>query len=170
MTACVNPLFFDNVQPATNHAPVVVNMQPQPSFGRIQVLVGPNCAPDETFRADRVDDADLDILTVRYSLLVPRGVTDSNRITVFESEMLPLDEAVDGRFYDFQPFQLDSSRLTILLGGDLTPQFDAASGQLLELRISDGGFKTGTNDAPEGAGLFFISWPIKLIPSETCAP
>lgn len=170
MTACVNPLFFDNVQAAVNHAPVVVNMQPQPTFGRIEVNVGENCAPDETFRAERLEDADFDVLTVRYSLLLPRGVGGSKRETVLEQELVPFDEPIEGRLYDFQPFQLDGSRLNILLGGDVGEQVDRPEGQLLELRISDGGFKAGTDDVPEGAGLFYMSWAIKLTRVDCVAP
>lgn len=162
---CVNPLFFDNVAPAANHAPVVINMQPQPTFGRIVVNPGLNCAPTETFIATRVEDADFDRLTASFNLLVPRDETpDGVRFNLFEIVLEPLEEPVDGAFYVLPSFQLDPTTLRTKVGrAELGLQADRPEGQLLELRISDGGFE-GPEDiaVPEGAGLFFISWAVQL--------
>lgn len=162
---CVNPLFFDNVAPAANHAPVVINMQPQPTFGRIVTLTGLNCAPNETFIAARVEDADFDRLTASYTLLLPRDETpDGARVNLLEIVLEPLPEPVDGVFYVLPPFQLDATTLRTKIGvAELNVQAERPEGQLLELRISDGGF-VGADDVavPDGAGLFFMSWAIQL--------
>ena len=157
-------------EPAVNHAPVVVAMQPEPDVGRIEINLGDGCVPSETFLAERVEDADLDVLTVRYSLLLPRGAIGSKRESVREQELVPFDEPVDGRWYDFQTFQLDGTRVNDLLGGDVSEQVNRPEGQLLELRISDGGFQAGSDEAPEGAGTFYLSWPIKLTRVDCVAP
>jgi hypothetical protein len=166
---CVNPLFFDNVAPAANHAPVVINMQPQPSFGRIVVNTGNNCGATETFVAGRLEDADFDQLTATYMMLVPRDDTPSGaRFKLFEVVLDPLPEPVEGAFYVLPPFQLDPSNVRLRVGvAELGVQADRPEGQLLELRISDRGF-IGEDDTnvPEGAGLFFMSWAIAVTDPE----
>lgn len=159
-TGCLNPLYFDELEVLLNHAPLLHNVQPTPSFGDIEVNVGEGCAP-VSFRADRVEDADLDVLTVRYSVLVPRGLSEA-RVVLREEELVPLDEPVDGSFYDLRPFELTGSVLRIALGGDLDEQVREDKEQLFELRISDGGFKAGTDEVRDGAALEYIGWAIKL--------
>jgi hypothetical protein len=167
----VNPLFFDNVQPAVNHAPVVVNMRPRPSFARIEMNVGENCAPQETFRPERVEDADLDVLSVRWSLLLQaKDFADGVSQALLDYEIEPLESPVEGSFYVFPEFQVDRTTVLQRLRGDLdvqTPPFDdddpVIDGQLLELRISDGGFAPGSDEAREQAGFFYLSWPIRLL-------
>lgn len=173
MTACVNPLFFDNVQPAVNHTPVLVNMQPLPGFARRVINVGSNCGPgpDGSFFASRLDDADLDTLTVRYSLLLPRGGSvEGAREILFEEELEPNADPEALVVYDFKPFEVDRTKVINALGEfglreqtEPGPEGQLVEGQLLELRISDRGFKAGGNEpAREDATVLFISWAIKL--------
>ncbi len=169
---CVNPLFFDNVAPAANHSPVVINMQPQPSFGRIVVNTGDNCGATETFVASRLEDADFDQLTATFMMLVPRNNDpDGTRFKLMEVVLDPLPEPVDGAFYVLPPFQLDPSNVVLRVGeAELREQALRPEGQLLELRISDRGF-IGEDDTnvPEGAGLFFMSWAIEVTdPTDAC--
>lgn len=164
-TGCLNPLFFEDVEPAVNHAPAVTNLLPQPSFEDVVANAGANCAPPEAFRADRLDDADGDVLTVRWTLLVPRA-DGAARIPLLEEELEPLEPPIDDVEYDFRPFELSGSRLRIALGGDLDNQSKADVQQLLELRISDRGFKPGTDEPRADAGSFLASWGVKLLNTE----
>ena len=163
---CLNPLIIDKVQTDVDHAPVVTHMSPQPSFGRLDVNAGKNCAPLTTWRADRLDDADLDTLTVRWTLLLPSADNPDGRTTSLPDIQLdPQDPPVNDVVYAFAPFTLD--RTTVLRFMESTQLSDQAAnhsdvGQLLELRISDGGFKSGTDDAPDGFVVFFQSWAIVL--------
>lgn len=167
-TACVNPLFFDSVQPAVNHSPLLENMQPPPGFARRVINVGANCGPgpEGSFFASGLNDADLDVLTVRYSLLLPRdGSPDGAREILFEEELEPNPEAQALLVYDFKAFEVDRTKIVNALGtAGLGEQVDPAiEGQLLELRISDRGFKAGGNEPTnDDATLLFLSWSIKL--------
>jgi hypothetical protein len=136
-------------------------MTPEPSFANIDANAGSNCGQPPSFSAERLDDADLDTLTVRWTLLVPRGEGAAS-VRLIEEELEPLDPPVDGVVYDFRRFELDRTKLVNALGGDLSEQAKPDHEQLLELRISDGGFKAGTDDPRDGAGLVFLSWGIKI--------
>ncbi len=188
MAGCLNPLFLDRAVPDADHAPVLVNMQPPPNvnvaqcplgstactapFGRLDVNVGDGCAPLTTFAADRLEDADLDPLTVRKSIIFANGVEDApKRLRLSDTEIDPSAEPVDGSFYDFPPFQLDQATVTdILPAAVLDEQVDADHsklGQIFELSISDGGFKGDDTAAPEGFAVTTVAWPIRL-KSESC--
>lgn len=157
---CLNPLLFDELEVNVNHAPLLLNVQPRPTFGNLDVNVGSGCAP-RTFRAERLEDADLDILTLRYSILVPRGAAEA-RILLREEELVALEEPADGVVYDLRPFELTALVLRTALGGDIDEQVRDDNEQLLELRVSDGGFKAGTDEPRDGAALEYVSWSIKL--------
>lgn len=174
---CLNPFFFDNVEEPVNHAPVFTNLTPQPSFERLVINVAPNCGPLVTFKADRLDDADFDKLIVRWSLLLEReGTTGGARERLVELELEPCNglepcppEDPGTPIYDFLPFELDRTKVLFALGqAELTAQTDPngdIEGQLLELRVSDRGFKPNGEDVVEEAGLVFQSWAIKLVQS-----
>lgn len=162
---CVNPLFFDNVNAAANHAPVVVNMRPPPSFDRLELNVGTNCAPLFNFFPDFIDDADLDVLSVRWTLLLETdGVVGGARATLRDEELTPFDEPVEGRLYAFTPFQVTREVLQInLVDFEEQATNPDIEGQLLELTVSDGGFKPGAGAVPtDGAGVFYMSWAVRL--------
>ena len=161
---CLNPIFFDKVEIDVNHAPVLTGMTPAPTFDRVNAQLGPDCAPLESFRAVRLDDADEDVLTVRWTLLLPRdGTLTGARVNLLEVDLEPLVPRVEGLEYDFQPFQLDRAKVLGALGpSELASQAQREEGQLLELRISDRGFKTGTFDAPDGADVVYMSWAVKV--------
>jgi hypothetical protein len=154
-----------------DHAPVVTQMKPDPSVGKIPANLGANCAPAATFFAESVDDADGDDLTVRWTLEFPEEgfgagsfQTVSRVITEFTLQKLPV--AVDNKNYDFPPFELDQQTLVpqTMTTDELAKQVSNFSdvGQLLELFISDGGFEAGTNDASKGFSVVSFSWAIQL--------
>lgn len=162
---CVNPLFFDDVTAAVNHAPVVANMRPAPSFERLELNFGVNCAPLFSFFPDFIDDADLDVLSVRWTLLMETsGVVGGLRATLRDEELEPLPEPVDGRFYAFTPFQVTRDVIISALIPENQTTDPQIEGQLLELTVSDAGFKPGNNTSipNDGAGVFYMSWPVKL--------
>jgi hypothetical protein len=162
---CLNPLFFTDVEVPVNHAPILTGLVPEPSVRRREINVAANCVPLDTFRAARLDDADFDVLTVRWTLFLDReGSVGGARERIVEEELVPLDPPVDGIVYDLRPFVLDRTKVLAALGSaELAAQTGpGVEGQLLELRISDGGFKTGTDEPPDGAALLYHSWAIKL--------
>lgn len=162
---CVNPLFFDDVAAAANHAPVVANMRPSPSFDRLELNVGTNCAPLFTFFPDFIDDADLDVLSVRWTLLLDAsGVIGGVRVELRDEELVPLEEPVDNAFYAFTPFQVTREVLEVkLVPFDEQAADPNIEGQLLELTVSDRGFKPGDGAVPsDGAGTFYLSWAVRL--------
>lgn len=173
-TGCLNPFFFENVEEPVNHAPILTDMEPAPSFERIEVNVAPNCGPLVTFRPARLDDADFDTLTVRWSLFFAQtGSEDGARRILFEEDLEPCSggspcpsDDPEVPIYDFHPFELVHENVRDALGlAELDAQTGGApgvEGQLLELRISDGGFQTGKDDARDGAALVYMSWPIRL--------
>lgn len=164
---CINPLFLDDVKPDANHAPVVVNMRPTPGFARLELNVGQNCGPLFDFFPDLINDADLDVLSVRWTMLIDTGGFEGGvHRTLRDERLVPLEEPLaDGRFYVFTSFQVTA--LTLEAGGvDIEEQTDPQNpvdGQLLELTVSDGGFQPGFGAIPEeGAGVFYMSWPVRI--------
>jgi hypothetical protein len=169
-SGCFNPFFLTEVETLVNHAPTVDGMTPEPSFGMIPVNVGDNCTPKSFGPVARVDDADADPLTVLWSIVI-KIESDSevgSRVDLKQDVMAPLEEPTpEGFLYEpFEPFEPSRVLLESKLLGSTNLQRQvnerAQDGQLLELRISDGGFLGDDVAVPEGRDLFFASWHIQL--------
>lgn len=172
-TGCLNLLFDPKFAATLDHAPVVTGMEPAPDAGKIPANIGTACA-SPTFFAQSVDDADGDDLTVRWVLRFPRDPQGNGDIQTVPRQLLEfsvtkLPAPVDGKNYDFPPFEVDHQ--TVVDSG----AFDegevqnlatiaelANAGELLEVFISDTGFKAGTNDPNDGGAVVFFSWAIEL--------
>ena len=169
---CLN-LLQEDFQPPVDHAPVVSGLVPPPGPKPVVQNVGLNCAPADTCRADSLDDADGETLTVRWSVRLDRSRDNDGsqivRLILFEADLDRLNPPVHGINYDFQPFQLDFTTVTNQISeADLSGQQKDRT-QLLELGVSDGGFRSGTEEvrAP-GQLLTYFSWPLKLIAVDAC--
>jgi hypothetical protein len=159
-TGCLNPTFFTEVEAEDNHAPEVTLLAPVPSFNPLKVNVGAECRVERVV-AQRLDDADGDLLSFRYSLVVNRPGTDGVDVVLMADD-LPRKEPLVGEEspYDFPTLELNRALLEPALG-DLQFQANGTNGQLLVLRISDRGFST-SGEARAGAALLFFSWAIQL--------
>jgi hypothetical protein len=162
-SACFNPVYLGKTEPRENHVPIVEAFPP-PSFEPLQADVGEGCAP-LTIPITTLDDADGDILTVRFDALVSRNGRAA-RVELRESP--PISPSDDGEYplTALTTLVLDEDLLAARLG-DLERQMDPRNNltQLIELRVSDTGFVTDENGDPVAdgdGGLVFLSWMIRL--------
>lgn len=161
--ACFNPTYIGHPVPRENHVPVVEAFPP-PSFEPLQADVGGTCAP-LTLSITQLEDADGDILTVRFDAFVNRtgrGV----RVPLRESPPLSALETGDYPLTALTTLALDEELLSAKLG-DLERQMDPRNDltQLIELRVSDTGFVADENGDPVAdgdGGLVFLSWMVRL--------
>ena len=160
---CIDPFLIDGVRPPTNHAPTGEAVSPELKVAPVPAPFGEGCQP-LVVRVAQLFDADLDPLTVRVTLLLARdGAPDGARELLFEDEVVPV-ENLEGTFvYDLVPLELTEALLRSEVG-DLATQVAPGNTltQLLELRISDGGFVPGDDKPREGSALLFFSWLIDL--------
>lgn len=164
---CIDPFLIDGVRPPTNHSPVAEGVEPPPGFAPIPAQFGDGCDTLDV-RVGRLFDADLDALTVRYTLLLKRdGAANGARELLFEDEIVPVENLEGELVYDLLPLELTEALLRSEVG-DLDDQVAPGNTltQLLELRISDGGFVPGEDKPREGAALLFYSWLIDLDDSD----
>lgn len=161
--ACFNPTYLGKTEPRENHVPIVEAFPP-PSFEPLQADVGEPCLP-LTFPITTLDDADGDILTVRFDALVSRNGRPA-RVELRESP--PISPSDEGEYplTALTTLVLDEDLLAARLG-DLERQMDPRNNltQLIELRVSDTGFVTDENGDPVAdgdGGLVFLSWMIRL--------
>ena len=160
---CIDPFLIDGVRPPTNHAPTGEAVSPELKVYPVAAPFGEGCQP-LVVRVAQLFDADLDPLTVRITLLLARdGAPDGARELLFEDELVPV-ENLEGEFvYDLVPLELTEALLRSEVG-DLATQVAPGNTltQLLQLRVSDGGFVPGEDKPREGAALLFFSWLIDL--------
>lgn len=161
--ACFNPIYLGKTEPRENHVPIVEAFPP-PSFEPLRAFVGRGCAP-LTIPITALDDADGDILTVRFDALVSRNGRAA-RVELRESP--PISPSDDGEYplTALTTLVLDEDLLAARLG-DLERQMDPRNNltQLIELRVSDTGFVANENGDPVADGdgaLVFLSWMIRL--------
>ncbi len=161
---CINPFYLDGLRPPTNHAPTGQAISPAFKFEPNLAQFGEGCRPLVVHVVD-LFDADLDTLTARITLLLKRngGSVDGVRERLFEDELVPVENQEGELVYDFIPLELTESLLRSEVG-DLDDQVAPGNTltQLLELRISDGGFVPGEDRPRDGAGLLSFSWLIDL--------
>lgn len=161
---CINPFYIDGVRPPTNHAPTGEAISPALKFEPNLAQFGEGCRP-LVVHVINLFDADLDTLTVRVTLLLKRngGAVDGVHERLFEDELVPVENQEGELVYDFVPLELTESLLRSEVG-DLDDQVAPGNTltQLLELRISDGGFVPGEDKPREGAALLGFSWLIDL--------
>jgi hypothetical protein len=163
MTACLDPLLQTELDVPVNHPPVLSGVAPAPGASPISLNVGPDCAASASFRGT-LDDLDEEELTIRWNLLVEReGLEGGARERLLELALAPAEERLpDGQLYDFRPFEITLATLRVALDPVTIEGFDGADDQLLELRISDGGFLAGKEEPALGAGFAFFSWAIRI--------
>lgn len=164
---CIDPFLIDGVRTPTNHAPVAEGVEPPPGFAPIPAQFGADCDTLDV-RVGRLFDDDLDPLTVRYTLLFKRdGAANGARELLFEDEVVPVENLEGELVYDLTPLELTEALLRSEVG-DLDDQVAPGNTltQLLELRISDGGFVPGDDKPREGAAMVFYSWLIDLDDSD----
>lgn len=161
--ACFNPNYIGKPEPRENHVPIVEAF-PAPGFEPLQADVGEACAP-LSIPITVLDDADGDIVTVRFDALVNRNGRAA-RVTLQESP--PLRPSEEGLYplTAFTTLTLNEDLLSRQLG-DLERQMDPRNNltQLIELRVSDTGFVTDENGDPVAdgdGGLVFLSWMVRL--------
>jgi hypothetical protein len=161
--ACFNPIYLGKTEPRENHVPIVEAFPP-PSFEPLRAFVGRGCAP-LTIPITALDDADGDILTVRFDALVSRN---GRAVRVELRESPPISPSDDGEYplTALTTLVLDEDLLAARLG-DLERQMDPRNNltQLIELRVSDTGFVANENGDPVADGdgaLVFLSWMIRL--------
>ncbi|MCC7071795.1 MAG: hypothetical protein IT383_10755 [Deltaproteobacteria bacterium] len=162
--ACINPFYIEGVRPPTNHAPTGEAISPAFKFEPNLAPFGDACRP-LVVNIVNLFDADLDTLTVRVTLLLKRngGALEGVRERLFEDELVPVENQEGELVYDFVPLELTESLLRSEVG-DLDAQVAPGNTltQLLEVRISDGGFVPGEETPREGAGLLAFSWLVDL--------
>jgi hypothetical protein len=161
--ACFNPTYLGKTEPRENHVPIVEAFPP-PSFEPLQADVGEGCAP-LSIPITTLDDADGDILTVRFDALVNRNGRAA-RVELRESPPISPSEEGEYPLTALTTLVLDEELLAARLG-DLERQMDPRNNltQLIELRVSDTGFVTDENGDPVAdgdGGLVFLSWMIRL--------
>jgi hypothetical protein len=164
LCSCFNPVHYGEAVPRENHVPVV-DALPPPSFQPLPAQVGPSCAPLE-FQLRAVDDADGDVLTVRFDIVLERNERPS-RVLLRESPPIRPLEDDSYPLTDLTSLVLEEDVLSARLG-----DLDAQKGrtQLLELRVSDAGFAADENGdpVPDGdGGVAYFSWQIAL---QDCRP
>ncbi len=164
-SACLNLNYVDKPIPRENHVPVV-EVFPPPSFEPLQALVGDACSP-RTFTIDPLQDADEDILTVRWDILLKRDERPA-RVLLRESPPIPPLDSGEYPLTALTTLSLDRALLGARLG-DLDQQMDPLNNrtQLIELRVSDTGFVADENGDPVAdgdGGVVFHSWMVKLTP------
>ena len=162
-SACFNPTYIGKTEPRENHVPIVEAFPP-PSFEPLQADVGEGCAP-LSIPITTLDDADGDILTVRFDALVNRNGRAA-RVELRENP--PISPSDEGEYplTALTTLVLDEELLAARLG-DLERQMDPRNNltQLIELRVSDTGFVNDENGDPVAdgdGGLVFLSWMIRL--------
>lgn len=163
LMGCIDPFLIDGVRPPTNHAPTGEAVSPPFKFEPVAAPFGEGCQPLVVRVAD-LFDADLDPLTVRITLLLERnGAANGARELLFEDELIPVENVEGQMVYDLLPLELTEQLLRSEVG-DLDDQVAPGNTltQLLELRISDGGFVPGDDKPRDGAALLFFSWLIDL--------
>ena len=161
--ACFNPTYIGQPVPRENHVPVVEAF-PAPSFEPIQADVGAACAP-LTLSITQLQDADGDVLTVRFDALINRNGRAA-RVLLRESPPLSPLETGDYPLTALTTLVLDEDLLGARLG-DLDRQMDPRNNltQLIELRVSDAGFVADENGDPVAdgdGGVVFLSWMVRL--------
>ncbi len=167
---CFNPNHIGRPVEGENHVPIV-DILPTPTLTPIAAAVSLDgvdaCAPTE-FNFISLDDSDGDILTVRWDLVFGGFGGEVRRELKSSPPLAPLD---DGSYAanDSTDLSLDAAGLRRRLGADLDAQVGAGDDvfQLLELRVSDGGFVADSNGdpiAPPGARLVYRTWNVKLEP------
>ncbi len=162
-SACLNFDYVDEPIPRENHVPVV-EVFPAPSFEPLQADVGEPCLP-RTLTINALQDADEDILTVRWDVLLKR---DERPVRVLLRESPPIPPLDSGEYplTELTTLTLDRTLLGARLG-DLDQQMDPLlkRTQLIELRVSDTGFVADENGDPVAdgdGGVTFQSWMVKL--------
>jgi hypothetical protein len=162
-SGCLDPFLTLEKESTDNHAPVMSSIVPAQSFTPIRADIGVGCRPAAF--SFNVDDADDDVLTVRFYLLFERE--GETRAQLAELERAPSDDLPDGRRY--APVTFDLLRQFGLVAGADVLQNDPV--QLLEVRVSDGPFATGTLDTParEGGVIVDDYWVVSLV-NEECLP
>jgi hypothetical protein len=176
LAACLDPVLIDEVEVEENHAPVISTFHPEPIHplpgpDPVKRIVGPGCVDEPTFGVV-IEDVDADgedpdyALTVRWVLVVKRaGVPSGARERFAELELQPLPErGPQGEQFDLPDAVIDEALLRRLF--DDLDRFDPATHnetQLLELRVSDGGFNPGEDDEPRpGAGFLLFTWTLDI--------
>ncbi|MBI1948257.1 MAG: hypothetical protein HYS27_21390 [Deltaproteobacteria bacterium] len=161
---CIDPFYIDGVRAPTNHAPTGDAVSPKFQFEANLAQFGDGCRPLVVNVANLFDD-DLDALTVRITLLLKRdgGAIDGVRERLFEDELVPVENQEGVLVYDFVPLELTAALLRSEVG-DLDDQVAPGNTltQLLEVRISDGGFVPGEDKPRDGSGQLYFSWLIDL--------
>jgi len=161
---CINPFYVDEFRPLTNHAPTGEAVSPEFRFEPNLAQIGDGCRA-LVVNVANLFDADLDALTVRITLLLKRdgGSDDGVRERLFEDELVPVENLEGELVYDFVPLELTEALLRSEVG-DLDDQVapNNTLTQLLEVRISDGGFEPGEDKPRDGSGLLYFSWLIDL--------
>lgn len=161
---CIDPFLIDGVRAPTNHAPTGEAVSPRFQFEPNPAQFGDGCQA-LVVNVANLFDADLDALTVRVTLLLKRdgGAVDGVRERLFEDELVPVENLEGALVYDFVPLELTEALLRSEVG-DLDDQVapNNTLTQLLEVRISDGGFVPGQDKPRDGSGLLYFSWLIDL--------
>jgi hypothetical protein len=162
-SGCFNPTCIGEVQPRENHVPVV-EVQPDPSFEAIPVDLGADCFTTE-LRIDALNDDDGDTLTVRYDMLLQRRVgSPPARVPLQLGPPIEPSSEGDYPLNAFTNLKIDAALIERAVGS-LPDDPNVADTQLIELRVSDNGFvadAAGVPVVPEGGGLFFSNWLVRL--------
>ncbi len=163
---CLDPFLVTTIDKDENRWPRLENATPQPTFAPQEVAIGIGVAA-VSFSATPADD-DNDDLIARWLLVADRrGTQDGVVVEMREQELIPLaNRGPEAQQYDFTPLELEHDALVQKFGAaelaELTNPDAANPFQLLELRVSDRGFRAGTNDPKEGAGFAYFSWTVHI--------